>query len=255
MNIKKIRDQDDLIHNIMEKSFTELIKDSKNFKYKKTSSASISLVLKTSFIKNSIFDLCETDDLYSAKILFRSLIEHFLMHQYLFMRSSMEQNDDVGEDYYKYCDMNEDLMYLNSIKNIIKKVDPKKCKIDVWKELSKIKNDFNEIDRKGLKYKADQFKYWNIINYISDNVKDSSVRNFLAEITLDYSELSSFVHGGPYGEKFMLRGIIAIQKELGGMAEITFSIAKNIKLTTYLLAFQTHKKYGSYYNQIKNIKI
>jgi len=255
MNINKIRDQDNLIHKVMENSFSELIKDSKRFQYKITFRAMTSLVLKISFLKNGIFDLCETDDLYSAKILFRSLIEHSLMHQYLFMRSLIEKNDNVGKDYYRFCDMNEELLYLKSINNIIRKLNLSKEEINIWKELYKMRKDFSEIDRRALKDKANQFKYQNIISYIYDKVKDNSVIEFLAKIILNYHESSSFVHGGPYGEKFMYKGLNICQKELGRIAEITFSLTKNIKLNTYLLALQNYKKYESYYNQIKNITI
>lgn len=255
MDIEKIRDQDDLIHNVIEESFTELIKDLKKYKYQKTLLAMVNLVLKTNFIKNSIFDLCETDDLYSAKILYRSLIEHSLIHEYLFMKSTVDKNDSVGEDYYKYCDMNEDLKYLKTIKNINKNFNLGKQDIDTWKEISKIKEDFNKITRKNLKFKADQFKYWNIVNYIFNNVKDDFVINFLTKIILEYAELSSFVHGGPFGEKIMYKGFDKIKDELKYMAEMTFSIVKNIKLTTYLLAYQSDKKYGVFYNQIKNVDI
>jgi len=255
MNIDKIRDKDDLIHKVLEKSFPGLIKDSKKFQHKTTSTALISLALKINFLKNGIFDLCETDNVYPAKILFRALIEHSLKHQYLLMRSSIEKSDDVGKDYYKFCDMNEDLLRLNSINNFIKKLNLKKQEIDTWEELCKINKDFNKITKKGLKYKADQFKYLNIITYLSNEVKDNLVRDFLAKVILNYCELSSFVHGGPCGEKSMHKGLNVAQKELKKIAEMAFSFNKNINLTTYLLAFQIYKKYGLYYKQIKNVKI
>ncbi len=58
-----------------------------------------SFVAKTNFLKTAIFDLCESDNLYAVNIVFRSLIEHILKAQYVFMKWAEDKSDDVGENY------------------------------------------------------------------------------------------------------------------------------------------------------------
>jgi len=249
--IEDIKSVDEKIHQIMEESFGELIKSISKSTFPSTGKALITLTLKSNFIKNAIFDLCENDDLYSVSILFRSLIEHYLRQQYLFMRYAQEKNDSIGIDYYKYCNMGEDLGYIKSIKYIHKMFDDKND-FDIWGSYCSVKPEFKNLTKIERKSKVDQFNYKNIISFIWNFSKNEEVSNFLQNIILNYSELSSFVHGGPYGENMMFSNGDKKKrnKKLKNMAELSFTMAKQIKQFTYLFAYQLDTKYGSFYNRL-----
>ena len=74
--IERIRDLDDEIFEEFQQYFSKIktSKFSKSYPYTK----SLIHIFDTSgnFIKNSIFDISETDDYYGIKILYRSIIEH-----------------------------------------------------------------------------------------------------------------------------------------------------------------------------------
>lgn len=255
--IEKIREMDEKMFEIIEESFPSLLSTVFESDYRQTGLSLTSFHSKTHFIKNAIFDLCENDDLYSARILFRSLIEHFLRHQYIFIRFAFEKNDKVGEDFYKYCDLGENRDFLKNINSANKLVDDNYLKINVWDEIKKVQKDFNGIDSKYLEEKSNQFQYKNIIKYILDNIKDDSIKPMLQKIILNYSELSSFVHGGPFGEREMIRNSNSEirSQSLQSLAELTFSMVKGIVTYTYLFAYQIDKKYGPYYNRLIKISI
>lgn len=255
--IDRIRDLDDRVFNeVIQHSFADLTKDVLKSEFPCTARALTMLVTKSNFVKNSIFDVSEHEDLYSANILYRSLIEHSLRHQYIFMSYAKNKNDSVGKDYYEYCDMGENLDFLKAIKSTNEIFDPENADIKTWEELSKIDERFQKCTPKQLSIKVDQFKYRSIIKFISSNL--SLKEGILAKIIPLYSELSSFVHGGPYGEKNLFSHALNEQARLDkleNICEMTFEISKAIKSFTYLFAYQVNKKYGSYYNKINAISL
>jgi len=251
--INKIRDVDDQIFKLVDASLIDLTKDILKSKYPLTSKALIMLVTKSNFIKNSIFDICENEDLYSANILYRSLIEHSLRYQFIIMNCSENKNDDIGIDYYKYCDMGENLDFLKALKSTNAMfADPSFEELDTWKEISRFDKRFLKSTPKEIKAKKEQFNYKNMIKFLSSTL--SLQKGMFKKIIPIYSELSSFVHGGPQGENTFFTNAIdeeARKRKLINICEITFEITKNIKLTTYLFASQFNQKYVIIYNQIK----
>lgn len=253
--IEEIREIDAKIHEVIEESLADLARFLSNSKFPKTGTALIMLLTKSNFIKNGIYELCSVEDLYSVNILYRSLIEHFLKHQYIFLNFAKSNNDQIGTDYYSYCDMGENLDYLKAIRSTNTIFDPSNSDIEVWEELVKHDKRFKGISPKKLKEKNDQFRYKNIIRYISSlGIEDNGT---LKKIIPQYSELSSFVHGGPYSENILFEksGSTERIEIMKNTCEMTFSIAKSIKAFTYLFAYQLSNEYGSYYNKIQSIKL
>lgn len=76
--IEKIRDLDYEIFKELQEYFPKTINSQFKKDFPITSALSSMFDTSGTFIKNSIFDSCEADDYYGAKILFRSLIEHYI---------------------------------------------------------------------------------------------------------------------------------------------------------------------------------
>ena len=75
---------DDKQQELLEQAFPLLMSLREKTEFKKSATTTIAFIGNTNFIKNGIFDLYESQNVYSIKILFRSLIEHYLKFQYLF---------------------------------------------------------------------------------------------------------------------------------------------------------------------------
>jgi len=178
----------------------ELESNSKNFskcKFPRSAKALATYSLKLQYINNSI-NLCkETGDYYSLCVLFRSLLEHYFRHRYIYSRSLRENSDEVGKEYYGKLNGHEDLCFLRSNLSLNTKLSGEKSK---WS----LGGDQN----KGLDDVAQNFKINNILSYINKGtgedkeIKEMS-KEFFNKYSGYYSTLSSFVHGGPFAEKYM----------------------------------------------------
>ncbi len=105
--IDTLRDLSDQVLERIKESYPSGIKVIHQTTASRTGLALLSLVSKTGFLSNAIFDLAETDNVYCVNILFRSLIEHYLKSQYLLTRYFSEKSDAVGEEYFEFCDLIE----------------------------------------------------------------------------------------------------------------------------------------------------
>lgn len=153
---------------------------------------------KVESIRIGIFETAKVEEHYSVNILYRSLLEHFVKAQYLWMRTVEQESDEIGVDYWLFGNAQEAIDYGKNLRDayslvgIESEIDP----IDVLR-----KKGF--LDRKqsarGVKRKTDQFTYKFMTRHIAESLKakESGKAPILQSIFPRYSELSSFVHGGP----------------------------------------------------------
>jgi hypothetical protein len=153
--------------------------------------------LKLQYLSNSI-NLCkETEDYYSLCVLFRSLIEHYFRHLYVYSRDLRENSDEVGIEYYGKLKGQENLCFLKSNFSLNTKLSGKKS---IW--------SLNGEQNKNLDDIAQNFKINNILSYLNEGIGEEKkiqtiLKDFFNKYSRHYSTLSSFVHGGPYAEKYM----------------------------------------------------
>jgi hypothetical protein len=76
--IEQIRDLDDEIFQEFKLYFNKVLSSRFCTSFPCTVQLSNSFTISSNFIKNPVFDCSETDDFFGVKILFRSLIEHYL---------------------------------------------------------------------------------------------------------------------------------------------------------------------------------
>lgn len=189
---------DEIIKNIP--TMKELESNSRNFvksMFPRSAKALTTYSLKLQYLNNSI-NLCkETGDYYSLCVLFRVLLEHYFRHLYIYSRALRENSDEVGIEYYGKLNGHEDLCFLRSNFSLNKKLSGKKS---IWS----LGGDQN----KSLDDVAQNFKINNILSYLNEGIgKDKKIqtisKDFFSKYSQHYSTLSSFVHGGPYAEKYM----------------------------------------------------
>lgn len=178
----------------------ELESNSKNFaksRFPRSAKALTTYSLKLQYLSNSI-NLCkETGDYYSLCVLFRALLEHYFRHLYIYSRALRDNSDEVGTEYYGKLNGQEDLCFLRSNISLNTKLTGEKS---IWS----LGGDQN----KNLDKVAQNFKINNILSYLSSGIgEDKKIKTiskqFFNKYSSYYSTLSSFVHGGPFAEKYM----------------------------------------------------
>jgi hypothetical protein len=207
--ITKIELIEDELEDILKNEF-ELVKDILNNKKAPNAIRAIfSFNQKLAYIKNGIFQESQDDNLYVVKILYRSFLEHFIKGYYIILKLIKEQSDLIGSDYYKYSEIIEIYKYGKSIESINKLLKNEESNKNVWDILIENEPSYNNYSLNDLITKSSQFKYNRMIKYIvelsnNDSNEDIDLLNRIILNTLpSYSELSSFVHGGPKAEKTM----------------------------------------------------
>lgn len=167
MGIDDIRDRDDLVFNVFKDNHPIVEDYLRITKFPATATALLMLNTSSNFIKNSIFDVCETTDIYSGKILFRSLIDHFLRFNLLFLSWVTEKSDEVGHNYLSICDAKDviDLMKAYKFVGTIRGVQrPSESDDEILKQFPN--PIFQKYSKKEVEQLAQQYTYKNIIKKI-----------------------------------------------------------------------------------------
>lgn len=157
-----------------------------------------SLFPKIESIRIGIFEVAKIEEYYSLNILYRSLIEHFIKAQYIWMKTVENKNDEIGIDYWVFGRDQENIDYAKALSQSygLIGITPQKEPVDVLKEMGILSS---EKSASLIRRKTDQFKYKSMTHYVADkiNSKETGVAPILGSIFPRYSELSSCVHGGP----------------------------------------------------------
>ena len=233
----------------IQESLPFIIESLQKTKFKYTGKALVSFIPKSSYLINSLLFSCKSGDPYSASILFRSLIEHSFRHLYLFVRALNDKNDDGGKAYYNSLKANEDLESVEKIINYKKIVYPKDTQ---WNTKGDRNNAIREI--------AKNFRIEKIFHYLisNNNNKSSEIierykKKYLLERLIEYTNMSSSVHGGPFGEL----ALYELQKDksklevtLNKFSNESFLLHKSLVETTYLFASLMDEETKKYYDDI-----
>jgi len=249
--IERIRALDDELFEIFEQSNFLIIPFLKNSEIPKTTELLIMFMSGSNFIKNSIFDCIENDDVYSSKVLFRSLIEHFLRFKYISVNYLMEKSDSKSEYYYTILEISEYLSLSKSIKSVnkINGIDEQTV-MEMWTELCEKFPKLKTFNKNEIEEFTRNFSIKNIIAFLTETVSKSNPKEFLlSKMIIEYSELSSFVHGGIFAYKscFLYSNETERQKEQERIAGLTYQLCGTIKYFSYLIFYQFNKAFGPLY--------
>lgn len=187
--------KDDVYFEIVSESQKDIEAFLDEFPHKQSGIAMYSFIYKLNFIKNGLVDLCEADNLYAANILYRSFLEHWLKASYICCRVSREKTDDVGNDYLMFCNLGEGIDYAKSVKKTIDILGLEDNIGNIWDTLVEKYPHLESIGMDLVQTKVLQFKHKNIIKYLRDTKAPAS--EWIHIVISEYSELSSYVHGGP----------------------------------------------------------
>lgn len=197
---------DEEYQNILINAMPKLMKVGKDNDLSNFSRLTISFITNMNFLKNGMFDLYESQNTYSIKILFRVLIEYFIKFNYLFMEFVKVQDDSIAIDYYKYSKYSESVKLGNSYKKINEILDIEND-LDSYKLLQEINPELKNISKRMFKEKVAKYDIYHMIKSINERINKENSFNgnaFLLGLFPIYSDLSSFVHGGNSADMLML---------------------------------------------------
>jgi hypothetical protein len=127
---------------------------------------------------------------------------------------------------------------------------------DPYEILKEVNPDYKNFSKDDIIKKAEQFRYKNIIRFINNKInKDKTFEGneFLLKIIPIYSDLSSFVHGGPSADKVLFETMEENKRieAVKNKAELAFMIAGTVKLFSYLVFYQYDKRLGDAFAQTR----
>lgn len=243
--IERIRDLDDEIF----EEFQTYFPKTTNSEFLKTFPITSVLIqlfdTSGTFIKNSIFDSCETDDYYGVKILFRCLIEHYIRFQFIFMNWGLSKSDDFAVEYLELNDAREVLDLIRAKISEQQLFDPT-YNLKDWDSFLQDHPQFKSKTRKEVEEETRKYTFKNIIRYLNEQFKSgkTDTSEFLGKLIVEYSDLSSFIHGGmkSYHEMMSMNSEEKRKTEYNRICGLTFQLSNSIKLFSVLMYAQTDKE-------------
>jgi len=235
--LEGIREKNDEYFEVVQKIMPVFFEFSKHCQHKKTFLALLSFHTHLSTLKNALIDLSEENNIYSMKALYRIFLEHWLKGTYVWVRYTKEKTDDVGIEYNSLGRIGEELKYGNSIKQVSAILDAETKNLDVWDTLCKYDPNLRKLDKKDIIRNIKTFEYKSIAKYLVDNKAPGA--DWIGIIIPEYSELSSFVHGGPGASDQYSSTLYNKQfEEYQGMIRFAFNTCRAFAYSVFVLMFK-----------------
>ena len=212
----------------------------------------------SNFLKNSIFDCTETEDYYSVSVLLRSIIEHYLRFKYFWFNNAKFKDDSYALKFITAIDFKEKIdmeRSLNAVKQI-RQINQKSSD-EIWNDLISVNKDFARFTKREISEFSQSLSIKNIIKYIEKTMGEGGFETdtFLQKLIIQYSNMSSFVHGGLFAHKKMvsLENEKERQDALIGICGIALQSATAIKSFSYLTFYQFMPEFGLHYNNVMEL--
>ncbi len=191
----------------------------------------------TNDLSLSISHLIERGDYYGIKVLFRTQIENYLRFMYIWMRCCKEKNDNCANEFYDILAFKEIKDELNTMK---RRCNDDSNKTNIYDAFRDIKPEYSHLTNRDIERKTSQFAYKNLATFIHDNIsKDKQGDSIVLMLMSMYSELSTFVHGGPSAHNEMIANslrpdALKEQSELGDILIHSTLLAIQVNLYTFM---------------------
>lgn len=232
-----VREKNDEYFDVVREIMPMFFEFSKNCKHKKTFLALLSFQTHLSTLKNALIDLSEENNIYSMKALYRIFLEHWLKGTYIWVRYTKEKTDDVGIEYNSLGRIGEELKYGNSIKQVSAILDAETKNLDVWDTLCKYDPNLKKLNKRDITDNIKKFEYKSIAQYLVDNKAPGA--DWISIIIPEYSELSSFVHGGPGASDQYSSTLYNKQfEEYHGMIRFAFNTCRAFAYSVFVLMYK-----------------
>lgn len=223
----------------------------KNWEHPFTNFALISFIPKVESIRYGMSEVAKKEESYSFRILQRSLIEHYCKFMYIWMRYAEERSDNVGKEYFVFGGAKENLDYIKAIQDSAEMLGGvlSRSPIDI---LNDLQPSLDNMSAAQLRTSSARFTYKNTAKYIHQKMvkPEYTESGLIVSIIPLYSELSSFVHGGPSSLSFFkeLENAESMYSSIIESLSVSQMMTFHVQAMTYLIYYQQDKKFGDPYN-------
>ena len=213
--------------------------------------AMLSFIPKVESIRCGMLEVAKTEESYSYRILLRSLIEHYCKFMYIWMRYAEERDDNIGKQYFIFGSAKENLDYIKAMRDSAEMLGGMmpRSPIDI---LNDLQPSFNNVSANQLQASSLQFTYKYTAKYLHEKACKPSNKpsELMASIIPLYSELSSFVHGGPSSLDFCeeLKNPETMYDNIIETLSVSQMMVFHVQAMTFLMYYQRDKKFGDPYN-------
>ncbi|MBX7150006.1 DUF433 domain-containing protein [bacterium] len=253
MKLKHIIKKDKKIVSIFERELEEAFSLIETTNCPNTVRTFIRLIIYADDIRDSIFLLAKESNLYSLNILYRALLEHYVRAYYVYLRYSTEKNDNAGNDYIEFLDLNERInlakAWRKQLNRIIQMNSAKTVNFDYMRIFRKENPSIEHYSEQELLKKGKDFQFSKLIEYINSHPMlskfDWTIEFFF--IYVKYSKLSSTVHGGPRAIDIMPEDVDEemLFKESVNIAKKTAIIMNRIRFFSFDVFTDMDKNFES----------
>ncbi len=252
--IDEIISKDDEIFNYFATVADDLVCEYKKSNYPVSINCLMGLMGTINSLKLAAFDLVEESEthLYAIKTLLRPAIEHFLRFNYLSYELMRVKNDSVGEEYRKYSRISE---HIALVKSKFALESDKKIQNRILNEIRKSVYP-SDMSSSEIKRIVSKWSYKNIARKINSTVFEKHEDwNFIKGLVVEYSELSSFVHGGVYAETcyHLAFSRDTLNKESTESIFLFSFLASAVRLHILMIGCHIDPKFNENFSEYRNI--
>jgi hypothetical protein len=226
--IKTVTQYDLELKPVLEEALQDIERKCENYRLPLTAKLLHSFVTKCAAIRSSIYHSLEHEDIYSANILYRSLIEHTLRTLMIVLRAVKEDSDAVSTEYFLFCDIMEEMELAKAAQattDLLKGTRHEKGYRDI---LMKSQSRYAMYTEKEIADKARSFTYKHIVRKAFRDIElMGGGKSMLPFIITEYSRVCSYAHGGPKADKYwaQYRGLEDKSIEIGKLVLSTFKMS------------------------------
>ncbi|MBR1373691.1 hypothetical protein IJ556_04485 [bacterium] len=195
-HIEEIREIDENFFELVKENTNNVVEQIWQSHMSLTSFELMNSVAKIASLKEGIFSLADERNFYCINILHRGCIEVFLKSFYIWLMALRTNDDSFVKKYSEINAINE----LHTA--LYKKL--KKCgssQKEIYQQLGQNKQVFMKYRFKEFAKLRQEFTFGNMLEELSGDLSQKNIPiDFLHTLLSKYSELSSFVHGGPIAD-------------------------------------------------------
>lgn len=165
---------------------------------------------RISYIFDGMLDATKKDNLYSAFILYRSLLEHFFKGMFLIDKMVTTLSDQTAENYKKHYFISEYLAEQAGALEMDDLLNEKGIKTDFIQFLVCKRPElqgFDKSNQQEISAAIRQFNLKEIVKYLYSKYRGKSGTQgnefIIAQTLPEYSHVSTFSHGGSYASVLM----------------------------------------------------
>jgi hypothetical protein len=168
------------------------------------------LVDRMDLIYRGMLDVAHRDNLYSAYIQYRSLIEHYILIQYIVDKTATDQSDETAERYQKHLFISEVLaeqMGALHMEDLLNAVETQTEFLDYLHSRFPEMAEFDKENQREISAAIRQFSRTAMVKHLTDRYArlpgNPGGGRVFAFTLPEFSQVSTFTHAGAYAGQLL----------------------------------------------------